>query len=551
MVGRHRRPAIRPVRRIVSAAAIAALALAGAAGSASAVDFLARDSGYHTYSEMVTEIGEVAATHPDIVEVLSIGTSYLGRDILIAKISDNVATDEAEPEILFDALHHGREHLTLEQALYALHLLADGYRTDATITNLVDTREVWIIFAVNPDGAESDLNCPRSPKPPYCAWRKNRQPTAGTSSIGTDINRNYGYRWGCCNGSSGRASSLTYRGRRAWSAPETRVIRDFVNSRVVGGIQQIRAHVTLHTNGELVLWPYGYTTANVPPDMTVVDHNTFVAMGRKTASLNGYKAMQSSDLYITDGDQIDWMYGRHRIFSFTWEMYPTETATVWADHYPPDERVASQTARNRSALLYVIDVGGCPYRAIGQAIALCGPFYDDFEIRRSWQIDPDRSDTATRGAWSRGIPGATSTGGRPMQLAKAVSGARDIATGGPRGSNPSANDLDGTTTIRSVPIQLAADTGPLSFMYYLAHNASSSAADSFAVYVEAGGARTEIYRERGSHRIDPARWARATLPLTAWAGQSVQIVFQASDLGAGSLVEAAVDDVRVQQFPAP
>ena len=100
--------------------------------------------------------------------------------------------------------------------------------------------------------------------------------------------------------------------------------------------------------------------------MTVDDHAAFVAMGKAMARLNGYKAEQSSDLYITDGDEIDWLYGRHRIFSYTWELYPPETATVWGDHYPADENIAPQTARNRGALLYFIDMAGCPYRAIGK-----------------------------------------------------------------------------------------------------------------------------------------------------------------------------------------
>ena len=544
---RLRRPSSRPLPRIASAAALSIGLLAGVAGTTAAADFAPRDSAYHTYAEMVTEIQAVAAAHPDIVEVHSIGKSYQGRDIWIAKISDNVATDEAEPEILFDALHHAREHLTLEQALYALHMLADGYGTDATVANLVDNREVWIIFDVNPDGAEYDLTCTHSAKPPYCAWRKNRQRNAGTSAVGTDINRNYGYRWGCCGGSSGHASSLNYRGRAPWSTPEARVVRDFVNSRVVGGIQQIKAHVTLHTNGQLILWPYGYTKANVPSDMTAVDHNTFVAMGRRTAALNGYKAEQSSDLYITDGDEIDWMYGVHRIFSFTWELYPPETATVWGDHYPPDERIAPQTARNRSALLYVIDIGGCPYRAIAKTTALCGPFYDDMEISRGWQRNPDGTDTATRGAWSRSNPSATSSRGFRMQLGTAYSGSKDLVTGGPAGASANSYDLDGTTTIRSVPIQLPATTGPLSFVYYFAHNATSSSSDYFRVYVEAGGTRTQVYQELGRRRFDAARWARLTLPLSAWAGQSVQIVFKAADRGTGSLVEAAVDDVRIQR----
>ena len=65
-----------------------------------------------------------------------------------------------------------------------------------------------------------------------------------------------------CGGSSGTFSSETYRGAAAFSAPETQRVRDFVNSRVVGGAQQIKAHIDFHTYSELVLWPYGYTTAN-------------------------------------------------------------------------------------------------------------------------------------------------------------------------------------------------------------------------------------------------------------------------------------------------
>jgi carboxypeptidase T len=549
MVRRHRRPSFRLLPRIASAAALAALILVGAAAPTSAANFPASDSLYHNYAEMVTDIKAVEAAHPDIVDVHSIGKSYQGRDIWIAKISDNVKTDEPEPEILFDALHHAREHLTLEQALYTLHLLADNYGTDATVTKLVDSREVWIIFDVNPDGAEYDLTCTNSAKPPYCAWRKNRQPNSGSSYIGTDLNRNYGYHWGCCGGSSSKKSSITYRGSKAWSAPETRVVRNFVNSRVIGGIQQIRTHVTLHTNGQLILWPYGYTKTNVPYDMSAVDHNAFVAMGKRTASLNGYAAEQSSDLYITDGDEIDWMYGVHRIFSFTWELYPPETPTVWGDHYPPDERIATQTARNRSAILYTIDYGGCPYRGISLSRTLCGPFYDDLEISRGWQVNPDGTDTATsaHGAWSRGNPASTAVTGHPMQLTTTVSGTRDLATGLAAGAGPSIYDLDGTTMIRSTAIQLPATTGPLSFMYYFAHSTTSSSADYFKVFVQAeDGTRTEVYHENGSKLMDPAKWARVTLPLTDWAGQKIKIVFKAADVGTASTVEAAVDDVRIE-----
>ncbi|NEE21440.1 zinc carboxypeptidase, partial [Streptomyces sp. SID7499] len=129
--------------------------------------------------------------------------------------------------------------------------------------------------------------------------RKNRQPNSGSSAIGTDLNRNWAYKWGCCGGSSSSPSSETYRGAAAESAPETKVVADFVRSRVVGGKQQITAAIDFHTYSELVLWPFGYTYNDTAPGMTADDRNAFAAVGQKMAASNGYTAEQSSDLYIT------------------------------------------------------------------------------------------------------------------------------------------------------------------------------------------------------------------------------------------------------------
>jgi hypothetical protein len=523
--------------------ALAALLVAGALPAAAAEpDYPSYDAGYHSNAEMVAEIHEVAAANPEIVQVSSIGTSYQGRDIWVAKVSDNVATDEAEPEVLVDALHHARERLALEQALYLLHLLVDGYATDDTVRSLVNGRETWIIFSVNPDGHVYDVS--RFPK---ALWRKNRQPTPGSSYVGTDINRNYDYRWGCCGGSSGNPAAWNYRGPRAFSTPESRVVRDFVASRVVGGRQQIRLHITLHTNGEQVLWPYGYTKVDRPRDMTVDDQRTFVALGRGMASRNGYRPMQSSDLYVTDGDQIDWMYGRHRIFSFTWELYPTEQSTAAKDHYNADEIIGRETSRNRAALLYALRAASCPYAAIGREKANCGALFDDFEGSQGWRGNPDGTDTATGGRWQRGTPGAVDWRG-PKQLGTAVSGSRVLATGTAATSPIGANDLDGISTIRSAAVQLPATVGQLSFRYYLAHDATSSADDWFRVWVETeDGTRTLVHEELGAANDDDAAWASARVPMTPWAGQVVRIVIGAADRGRGGLVEAAVDDVRIER----
>ena len=361
MTTAHRRPF-----GLALAVAIAGfLGTTAAPTSAGGPDFPGKDALYHNYAEMVAEIHAVEAARPDIVDVFSIGESHRGRDIWAAKVSDNVATDEDEPEVLFDAAHHADEHLTVEQALYLFNTLVDNYGDGPKVTRLVDSREIWIIFMLNPDGAEFDLG-----GDPYRDWRKNRQSHPTNSHVGTDLNRNYGFRWGCCGGSSGKPASETYRGWEPFSAPESRAMRDFVNSRVVDGRQQIRTHITFHTNGELILWPWGYTRRNLAGDMTRADRAVFVAMARDMAATNGYRVMQSSDWYITDGDQIDWMYGRHGIFSFTLELYPS--LAIGVDHYPPDEKIARQTRRNRAALLYLIDLADCPYRASGTEAEHCG-----------------------------------------------------------------------------------------------------------------------------------------------------------------------------------
>ena len=548
MRSNHRAP-VRVARLATPLLLAAALLLPAAAPAAAAEpDFPASNSGYHNWPELVAEIKQAAVDFPSIVSVFAIGKSYQGRDIWMAKVSDNVADDEAEPEVLVDALHHAREHLTTEQALALLGWLTTGYGSDDTVTRLVDNRETFIIFALNPDGMRYDLT-----GDPYRAWRKNRQLDSAGKAMYTDLNRNYDYRWGCCGGSSGSRTAITYRGPRAFSAPETRALRDFVNSRVVGGVQQIRTHVTLHTNGELILWPYGYTKTNLPADMSSLDYRTFVSLGRAMASRNGYRAQQSSDLYITDGDQIDWMYARHRIFSYTYELYPTEKATVWGDHYPDDSRIAPETARNRSALLLLIDRAACPYTTLGSAYAdaNCGPLYDDLEINRGWTRNAAGTDTASSGLWAVADPAPTAVSGA-KQLGTTVSGSKALVTGASTGTLASSNDVDrGTTSIRSRAIQLPADpadVGILTLRYSFAHTAGATADDAFRVLVQAAdGTLTPIVEVLGAPGDRDGSWAYASASMDPWAGQSIRLVVEATDGGAGNLIEAAVDDIRIRR----
>jgi hypothetical protein len=303
-------------------------------------DFPTADQGYHNYAETTTALQQAAASFPALAKLSSVGTSYEGRALNLIKISDNAATDEAEPEVLFTCNQHAREHLTTEMCLHIVDRLTSGYATSTAIKNLVDGHEIYVIPNVNPDGSEYDISGGR-----YHSWRKNRQPSP------TDPNRNWSYNWGCCGGSSGSVSSETYRGPSPFSAPETKAVSDWVISRKIGGVQQIKTHIDFHTYSELVLWPYGYTYSATGPGLTAADAQKFKTLGQQMAATNGYTAEQSSGLYITDGDINDWMWGTQKILSYTFEMYPVSSSPGF---YPPDEAIVPQTTRNDKAVDLII-----------------------------------------------------------------------------------------------------------------------------------------------------------------------------------------------------
>jgi hypothetical protein len=318
-------------------------------------------------------------------------------------------------------------------------------------------------------------------------------------------------------------------------------MRDFVNSRVVGGQQRIRTHISFHTAGELVLWPYAYTRKNLPPDMTAQDLSAFRALGSAMAATNGYRAMQSSSMYLSDGDMIDWMYHRHRIFSFTFELYPKGGGKPkhW---YPPDEVIGRESRRNRDAVLYLMGKAYCPWSAVGaQAAKLnCGPLYDDLEIARGWKMDPRGTDTASDGRWQRGDPVKDS-----FQLGSAISGQAVLVTGRKTG-----HDVDGGRTTARSPWFTMPDGGAanLRLRYWVGLNAKATSEDGFAIHlVDRDGKRlATLKRVRGDRSGHRPVWRSLSKPLPRdLAGQRLAIELEAVDAGSGAVVEAAVDQVRV------
>jgi hypothetical protein len=174
-------------------------------------------------------------------------------------------------------------------------------------------------------------------------------------------------------------------------------------------------------------------------------------------------------------------------------------------------------------------------------------FFDDFETSQGWTTNPNGTDTATTGLWERGDPEATTSSGA-KQLGTTVSGVNDLVTARLAGASAGVNDIDGgVTTIRSPAITLpSTGTLTLSFSYYLAHGSNSSTNDFFRVRI-VGATTQTVFEDLGAAADVDAAWSAQSVNISSFAGQTVRILIEAADAVEASLVEAAVDDVRITQ----
>ena len=307
---------------------------------------------YHTYSEMESVLTSWESTYPALVQVDSIGASIEDRAIWMMKISDNVSVDESEPEVLYMGNHHARELMSVDIPLrFAGYLLAN-YGVDSHITDLVNTREIFFIPMVNPDGHVYVENNHAGYWGSW--WRKNRRNNGG--SFGVDLNRNYGYQWGYDNvGSSPSKTSTTYRGTAAWSEPETQTIRDFVNAR------EIVMWFSYHSYGELLLYPWGYIASHTP------DNAVFRALGQILTDDNGYFAGDVLDgaIYLVNGDTDDWGYGEQitkgKIFAFT----PEVNTSGQGGFGPPDSLIQPTFDLLLEMNIELLEYADNPYSVVG------------------------------------------------------------------------------------------------------------------------------------------------------------------------------------------
>jgi carboxypeptidase T len=254
--------------------------------------------GYRTIAEMEAELEELAADHPDIFLLTSLGPSYLERDVWCMKVSDNPTVDEDEGEIFVHGNTHAREIMTLEIPMYFLNRIAEDYYTDPELAYLIDTHEVFIAPSINPDG-HVDVE-EHHDGDPHGWRRKNMRPPDGV-----DLNRNYGYMWGYDDsGSSPDPWSQVYRGTSAFSEPETMAVHDLFLER------EFEFAVSYHSYGEQILIPWGYEDEPTPDEGTFRAHADAMNQVIVDQGHSPYEVGRPGEiLYPVNGDFDDWAYG--------------------------------------------------------------------------------------------------------------------------------------------------------------------------------------------------------------------------------------------------
>lgn len=335
------------------------------------------NGGYRTVTEIHNDLNSINAAHPTLTEVIIYGDSYClmqggcttpggqfspGYNLKAMRIT-NEAIAGPKPIFFLMANIHAREITTPELAMRFINWLVDGYGVDADATWLVDYHEVYVIPIVNPDGHWIvELG------PYYQRKNANRSngctnqwPPSSSVQYGIDLNRNHSFHWNN-GGTSTNPCDQTYLGPSAASEPEVYQLQNYILSLIPDqrgpGINDpapdntTGIFITLHSYSELVLWPWGDTTAAAP------NKTGLQAIGNKFATYNGYTSCQPSVcLYATSGTSDDWAYGELGVPAFTFEV-----GTAFMPTYSTIDSV--QWPENRPAFIYAAKIARTPYMLV-------------------------------------------------------------------------------------------------------------------------------------------------------------------------------------------
>ncbi len=257
---------------------------------------------FYDWAELEAEMTALAALYPtiatkvDLTALTGMPMTHEGRHISALKISDNVGSDEDEPNILYVGNHHAREIATPAHMVQWMRDLCAEYGNDPLVTAAIDSQEIWVVPTLNPDGLEyvwsSDM-----------WWRKNRRVNGG-NSFGVDLNRNYPYDWANCGSYSHNSTSNVYAGPGPGSEPETQTMMELARERRFAKV------IDIHQYGREILYPYA--CGSMPPAAM----QKVIQMRDTLAAAANYSERFAS----AGGEHFEWQFNEIGALSYLIEL---------------------------------------------------------------------------------------------------------------------------------------------------------------------------------------------------------------------------------------
>lgn len=118
---------------------------------------------YHTVDVMYAWYKKWAEQYPDIVELYEVAKSFEGRPILQMTITNKeTGKDTDKPAAYFEGGRHSGEITSSESILWLTQHLLENYGADPEITELIDTKAIYLRPQNNPDGSNLYLHTAQS-----------------------------------------------------------------------------------------------------------------------------------------------------------------------------------------------------------------------------------------------------------------------------------------------------------------------------------------------------------------------------------------------------
>ena len=318
------------------------------------------NNAYLSYDQYISLLNTLSVNYSDYLTVSSIGKTSLDNDIPLISMKSPLSDKEQinnKSGMLFNGMHHGREPVSMMMNIYLiLHLLS---LPKEYLHLILSFTNIYFIPIINIDTYKynSEMYFKTRDIRKMMA-RKNRREIktkkCRDEDIGVDLNRNYDYDFAKDNeGSSNDPCQEDYRGEKPFSEPETKAIKDFVDSH-----PNIKIVYNYHTWGNLIITPFNCLkkkdSENLIKTKYPLHYNIYEDFKNEAQfPINFLFGNADKTIkYITNGDATDWFLGKKNILSFSPEL---GNGNSNSDYFYPNRNISFDVLeKNLVSGLYAI-----------------------------------------------------------------------------------------------------------------------------------------------------------------------------------------------------